>query len=121
MIMELYDYLFNLVGHLCHQKPERSFFFRDYQFPFYARCTGIILGFILGLIVVHLTTFFENYLIFILFVPMIVDGLVQKFTDYESNNLRRVKTGFIFAFASVNIYLLYVFNLKGGVIMIGFF
>lgn len=108
MIMGLYNSLFNLAGHLCHKKPERSFFFRDYQFPFCARCTGIILGFILGLIIVHLTSFFENYLIFILFLPMIVDGLVQKITDYESNNLRRVKTGFIFAFAYVNICYMFL-------------
>lgn len=108
MILELYNSLFNLAGHLCHQKPERSFFFRDYQFPFCARCTGIILGFIMGLIIVHLTGFFENYFIFILFVPLIADGLVQKFTDYESNNLKRVITGVIFSFAYVNLCYMFL-------------
>lgn len=108
MIMELYDSLFNLAGHLCHQKPERSFFFRGFQFPFCARCTGIILGFIIGLTTVHLKSFFENYFIFILLIPLIVDGLMQKFTDYESNNLKRIITGIIFSFAYVNLCYMFL-------------
>ena len=26
----------------CHQMPERSFFYKEYQFPVCARCTGVI-------------------------------------------------------------------------------
>ena len=28
----------------CHQLPERSFFFRQYQFPVCARCCGVLIG-----------------------------------------------------------------------------
>lgn len=106
--MKFYNSLFNLAGYLCHQKPERSFFFRDCQFPFCARCTGIILGFFVGLMIVNFTGYFENYLIFSLFVPLVCDGLIQKFTIYESNNFKRVITGFIFSFAYVNVCYMFL-------------
>jgi uncharacterized membrane protein len=35
---------------LCHQMPDRSFFVHDHQYPLCARCTGMYLGFITGLI-----------------------------------------------------------------------
>jgi uncharacterized membrane protein len=37
------------VGHLiCHQRPERSFFFGGHQLPVCARCTGLYIGAALG-------------------------------------------------------------------------
>jgi uncharacterized membrane protein len=40
-----------LIGYaLCHQMPERSFFFHEHQSPLCARCTGMYLGVLLGLI-----------------------------------------------------------------------
>ncbi|PQL91928.1 DUF2085 domain-containing protein [Apibacter adventoris] len=32
--------------HTCHQKPERSFFWKRKQFPLCARCTGIYIAFV---------------------------------------------------------------------------
>lgn len=34
-------------------------------------------------------------------LPMIADGLVQQFTAYESNNVKRVITGVLFGYALV--------------------
>ncbi|MDO5151670.1 MAG: DUF2085 domain-containing protein, partial [Oscillospiraceae bacterium] len=28
----------------CHQRPDRSFFYKGHQFPLCARCTGAVLG-----------------------------------------------------------------------------
>jgi uncharacterized membrane protein len=40
-----------LIGYaLCHQMPDRSFFFHEHQSPLCARCTGMYLGVLLGLI-----------------------------------------------------------------------
>ena len=40
-----------LIGYaLCHQLPERSFFFHEHQSPLCARCTGMYLGLLIGLI-----------------------------------------------------------------------
>ena len=33
----------------CHQKPERSFFINGYQFPVCARCTGVMIGYLLAI------------------------------------------------------------------------
>ena len=88
----------------CHQMPERSFFIGDYQFPLCARCTGIMAGHLLGII----TAFFCKVPIKAAFgmLPLAIDGTVQKFTDYESNNRRRLVTGILygFSFMSVCIY-----------------
>lgn len=34
----------------------------------------------------------------LIMIPMIVDGMVQMFTKYESNNRRRFITGFLFGY-----------------------
>lgn len=39
------------------------------------------------------------YIIFFLMIPMLIDGFVQAFTSYESNNIRRVITGILFGYA----------------------
>ena len=36
--------IFGVGGLICHQKPERSFFWDGHQFPVCARCTGIYLS-----------------------------------------------------------------------------
>lgn len=86
----------------CHQKPERSFFIRGYQFPLCARCTGIAIGHIIALLIVPFHTF--KYSISLLLFPLAIDGTIQYFTTYESNNYKRVITGTLygFAFTSIN-------------------
>ena len=37
----------------------------------------------------------------VLMVPMIVDGLIQRLTTYESSNIKRVITGALFGYALV--------------------
>ena len=37
----------------------------------------------------------------VLMVPMIADGLIQRLTPYESNNITRVITGTLFGYALV--------------------
>ena len=34
----------------CHQKPERSFFYKGYQFPVCARCTGVVISSIISVV-----------------------------------------------------------------------
>ena len=84
----------------CHQMPERSFFIRGYQFPLCARCTGIYLG--------HILAFLINPFIVLplwlalLMLPMIVDGAIQYFTSYRSNQFKRFTSGLLFGFALVS-------------------
>ena len=83
----------------CHQLPERSFFFHGVQFPICARCTGIFLGFILLGPIITIFTFGNMYLSLILIYLMVIDGLLQLYTQYESNNITRLITGLGFGYS----------------------
>lgn len=85
----------------CHQKPERSFFIKGYQFPLCARCTGIALGHIIALFIAPFRSF--RYCIGFLMFPLAIDGTAQYFTSYESNNCKRFITGLLYGFAFTSI------------------
>ncbi|MCR5273876.1 MAG: DUF2085 domain-containing protein [Clostridiales bacterium] len=87
----------------CHQMPERSFFLGSYQFPLCARCTGIMLGRVLAVLLfpfVLLPMKTALLVLPILMLPLPIDGITQRFTKYESNNLKRVITGILWGFAT---------------------
>lgn len=87
----------------CHQMPERSFFLGSYQFPLCARCTGIMLGRILAVLLfpfVLLPLRTALILLPVLMLPLPIDGLTQRFTKYRSNNLKRVITGILWGFST---------------------
>ena len=46
----LVTFIFAVGSVICHQRPERSFFWGDHQFPVCARCTGIYLSAAAGLL-----------------------------------------------------------------------
>lgn len=99
--MSMLDLLF-----MCHKRPDRSFFFRGKQFPVCARCTGIILGYILGII--YIIYFKNNSMILYISmasfpIPLLIDGIYQFCGEYISTNLRRLITG-ILAGMSVDIF-----------------
>lgn len=80
----------------CHQMPERSFFFRNYQFPLCARCTGIVIGHLLG---IGISVFHRvSFLSLLGTIPLMIDGVMQKITSYESTNPRRLCTGILYGF-----------------------
>lgn len=100
----------------CHQMPERSFFFKGYQFPICARCTGVLLGYICSFLFLLLKISINIYLSIILILPMAFDGTLQLLTTYESNNIKRFFSGFIggigFIWIIINSILLFVNYLK---------
>lgn len=110
----------------CHCKPERSFFYKGKQFPICARCTGELIGIILGLILIPIvllnnlnifgiSSIFENLKFYgFLLIPMLIDGFSQQLTSRESNYILRVVTGFLFGFGITGIVILttvYTFEL----------
>lgn len=80
---------------MCHRLPERSFHFRGKQFPLCARCTGILVGYIFGILIL----LFYGKISFIfscaLIIPMMIDGTGQLFQKWLSNNPRRFITGIL--------------------------
>ena len=91
----LYKWLPIIFG--CHCRDERSFHYKGRKFPICARCTGELVGIVVSLF----SCFFFRlpiWMCILIMIPLIVDGTIQMFTKYESNNLRRVVTGFLFGY-----------------------
>lgn len=86
----------------CHQLPERSFFYKGYQFPVCARCTGVILGYILA-IPNYIIFGFCKKLSFIGSLGMLVDWLLQACKIKSSKNKRRFLTGILGGFGIMSI------------------
>jgi len=86
----------------CHQMHERSLFFRNYQFPVCARCTGLFIGQITGIV---LLLWFANFDIKLLLLCAVVsaaamgiDGFLQLKGLWVSTNPRRLITGILCGF-----------------------
>lgn len=86
---QFFQYLF-----LCHRLPSRSFFLKGVQFPICARCTGICIGYVIGIILAFFNVLPFFYAL-ILTIPMVVDGTGQLFNRWISNNNRRLVTGIL--------------------------
>lgn len=78
----------------CHQMPERSFFWRGYQFPVCARCLGVIIGHLLALIIV-LFARVPIALGITFCMIMFIDWFLQQIKILESINSRRLITGIL--------------------------
>ena len=95
----------------CHQMPERSFFICQFQFPICARCTGILIGEILGIILIIFKCIPKIFICIISLFPLIVDGSIQYFKSIESNNTRRFITGLLFGISTIQIIYHFFKNL----------
>ncbi len=102
MINFLYKWLPIVFG--CHCRDDRSFYFKGKKFPICSRCTGELLG----ILVYPIFGFFFDIsvkLSLIIMLPMIIDGFVQLLTKYESTNIRRFITGFLFGFSLMKMFV----------------
>ena len=89
----------------CHCRDDRSFYYKGRKFPICARCTGELVGIVIGTL---FFIFFQPKFLILLFVliPMILDGSIQMLTTYESTNLRRLVTGVLFGYGLVTLFLI---------------
>lgn len=89
----------------CHTRDSRSFHFNEKKFPICARCTGELVGMIFSIFSFY---FFHASVILsaVIMLPLIIDGVVQASTSYESNNFKRLITGILFGYALINLILL---------------
>lgn len=87
----------------CHQLPQRSFFFREWQFPVCARCTGVLTGQAAALI------FRRIKLPFMLPVSAclatLADWTAQELEIKGSTNSRRLITGILGGFGTGYIFI----------------
>jgi uncharacterized membrane protein len=88
----------------CHQKVERSFSYHGYQFPVCARCTGVILGYLIAIPFFLLTGFHKKTSIGACLI-MFADWCLQATQVKESTNRRRLLTGIAGGFGIMSIQL----------------
>jgi uncharacterized membrane protein len=102
---KLWIMLMQLGSFGCHQLPERSFSFKNYQFPICARCTGVLVGQIAMIIQLVIFTIPINiFLCMLLLGIMFLDWFVQFLKIKESNNKRRLLTGFLAGYGLIGGY-----------------
>lgn len=88
----------------CHQLPERSFFWKGKQFPVCARCTGIVIGELIAVVVLFCKRIPSILFSASLIVIMGIDWAIQKFQIRKSTNIRRLLTGICGGIGVVVIY-----------------
>lgn len=91
----------------CHRLPERSFFYKGHQFPVCARCTGVFLGQLAAVIWGLFRKVPVCISIFLLGI-MGIDWGIQEMGIKESNNTRRLLTGFCGGFGLFSIYIRFI-------------
>ena len=79
----------------CHRMPERSFFFRGHQFPICARCTGVLIGYIIGIFYLIFYNKLGYTFELLLMIPLLIDGIGQYRGYFVSTNIRRLITGIL--------------------------
>ena len=92
----------------CHQMPERSFTYRNYQFPVCARCTGVIISAALSF-AIFLKRKMSIRTCLLLSSVMLIDWLIQYLEIKESTNARRFVTGLIggFGYSTLHLHVYY--------------
>lgn len=99
----------------CHQLPERSFFIKGHQFPLCARCTGIFLGYILGIPYILFVKNINVIIGLILMIPLLIDGTGQYLGYFVSTNNRRFITGILAGISTICIFrLIIILGLQSG-------
>ena len=90
----------------CHQMPERSFFYKNYQFPVCARCTGVLLATCVA-VMVFIKKRVSKIVCFIMSGVMLTDWMSQYLGIKESTNVRRFVTGLVggFGYTTLHLYL----------------
>lgn len=83
---------------LCHCRDDRSFHTNGLRHPVCARCEGITIGFLVGLVSAAIIRL-PVKILFLLLLPLVLDGTIQKVTSYESTNIRRLITGLLYGYA----------------------
>ena len=93
----------------CHQLPERSFFIGKYQMPICARCLGIIVGYITGIVLYLFSIKFQLYISILLMLIALIDWSLQFFNKLISTNIRRLITGICGGIGIIQIVLSFMY------------
>jgi uncharacterized membrane protein len=120
MIFNILKFIDKTGFSVCHQLPERTLLFGKILMPVCARCSGIYIGFLCTILFLFIVFrkresdlppvyIIVTAVIFIL--SAIVDGFFSYLGFYETNNIIRLVTGYMFgAGLSIIIYPVFVYQ-----------
>ena len=96
---------FMRLGHRCgcHQREDRSFYIKGWQFPVCSRCTGILTGQIIGVLIYLFKMHISIYCSLVFLLIMFMDWFIQYKKIKQLTNLRRFVTGTLAGMAQVAI------------------
>ena len=102
--IQIWAYLMRLGNRFgCHQIEERSFHIKGMQFPVCSRCTGILTGQIVGVVLCLAQIVLPVYIDILFLLIMFLDWWIQYKKIKTSNNIRRFITGNLAGIAQVGI------------------
>jgi len=104
MSAKTHQKLMNIFASSCHQLPERSFFFKKWQFPVCARCTGTYIGNVLAVICAFFFIPRPEYLL-VGCAVILTDWLVQFTGIRDSTNPRRLLTGIVGGYSLMSLLI----------------
>ena len=93
----------------CHQREDRSFKIKGWQFPICSRCTGILVGQLFGILIYIFQFRIPIYISGIFLLIMFLDWYIQYKNIRESTNIRRFITGTLAGTAQVAIFIEIIF------------
>ena len=91
--------IYRAFSYVCHQLPERSFYFGDHQFAVCSRCTGLYSGFALATLYYPLTRSLMSTAtpsrpwLLLAAVPLAIDFSLGYFDIWANTQLTRFSTG----------------------------
>lgn len=105
ILLKMYISLFITVNRAgCHQRTDRSFFYKGYQFPMCARCTGVMVGYLFAIPAYFIYTLnISTYIV--LSAVMFVDWYIQYLKIRTSTNVRRFISGTLGGFSLMSLEL----------------
>ena len=89
----------------CHQREDRSSKIKGWQFPICSRCTGILTGQLIGLILYLFEIRVPVYIDLFFLLIMFLDWFIQFKNIKESTNSRRFLTGNLAGIAQMSILI----------------
>lgn len=105
LILKIYTKAFIVVHRAgCHQRADRSFFYKNYQFPMCARCTGVMIGYLIAIPIYFIYTFDAGIYISLCAV-MFLDWYIQYLKIKTSTNIRRLISGILGGFGLMSLEL----------------
>jgi uncharacterized membrane protein len=120
MILNILKFIDRIGFSVCHQLPERTLLFGKIFMPVCARCSGIYLGFLFSIIFLfivfrkkesELPPVYVIVAAVFFILSTVADGVFSYLGFYNSNNIVRLITGYLFgAGLSIIIYPVFVYQ-----------